>query len=160
MTDMVKQNQIPCALLPLLGRSILVPNRALAELIPWQEANRFNANKLKWLIGHIHWRGIHLPIVSLELLHDPEIDFSTEGRRIAVIATRSNEKDFFYGLILKSPPRLINVTADELESAAYDSSAFTFEAKLTGERVFLVDLDNVERLVTTYARPLVNQLSN
>lgn len=67
MTQVVTQqtgaSSLTGLLLPLSDRALLVPNVALAELIPYR-APQASPGLPAWLLGQIAWRDLRLPLLS------------------------------------------------------------------------------------------------
>lgn len=106
-------SEIPSLMIPLQGRPLLVPNLAVAEIVP------FNApvpvsGKPQWYLGHIMWRGVKVPVVSVVQLRGEDEDIPPEAR-ITVFNGLGGEVPF-YGVISHGIPRLVRVRQQDLES--------------------------------------------
>ena len=59
--------QLKCVLLTTNVDKVVMPNAAIAEIVPVR--NLINvANKPGWLLGYLDWRGQSIPLVSFELI--------------------------------------------------------------------------------------------
>ena len=57
--------QIASLLIPMIGKPLLVPNVAVAEIVGWEQPEKAEGSP-DWLLGEVEWRGVTLPVVSLE----------------------------------------------------------------------------------------------
>ena len=105
---------IRCMQFPLLNMQLLLPNSAVAEIIGYSvpEGNDENSG---WYHGLIDWRGVKVPVISIE--HMCEMDTAEPGARtrIAVIYNPRKDKDLPYlGLIMQDIPRAYLAEEDRL----------------------------------------------
>ena len=137
--------QIASLLIPMIGRPLLIPNVAVAEIVGWNQPEKQEGSP-DWMLGTVDWRGVALPVVSLELMNNPEIEDASQGARLAVINGVGECKLPFYAISVQGLPRLVRVFPEELSSEeesqdpAYDSLVM-----VSGERAVIPDLANVER---------------
>ena len=104
--------EIPSLMVPLSGRPWLVPNLAVAEIVPFN-APVPEAGRPQWFLGHIMWRGVKVPVVSVMQLRGEDEDIPPEAR-IAVFNGLGGELPF-YGVISHGIPRLVRVRAQDVE---------------------------------------------
>ena len=71
VTDQNSAASLTGLLLPLSDRTLLVPNVALAELIPYR-APQATPGLPAWLLGQVAWRDLRLPLLSFEAADEPE----------------------------------------------------------------------------------------
>lgn len=106
-------NEIPSLMVPLQGRPLLVPNLAVAEIVP------FNApvpvpGKPSWFLGQIMWRGVKVPVISVVQMRGEDEDIPPEAR-IAVFNGLGSQVPF-YGVISHGIPRLVRVRQQDIET--------------------------------------------
>jgi len=137
--------QIASLLIPMIGRPLLLPNVAVAEIVTWDQPEK-PEDSPEWYLGMVDWRGVDLPVVSLELMNNPEIEDAAQGQRLAVINGIGECKLPFYAISVQGIPRLVRVYPEEMgneeqsEDRAYDTLVM-----VSGERAVIPDLANVER---------------
>lgn len=137
--------QIASLLIPMIGRPLLLPNVAVAEIVTWDQPEK-PEDSPEWYLGKVDWRGVDLPVVSLELMNNPEIEDAAQGQRLAVINGVGECKLPFYAISVQGIPRLVRVYPEEMgneeqsEDRAYDTLVM-----VSGERAVIPDLANVER---------------
>lgn len=139
-------DQIDCLLMPLKDKTLVLPNVAVAEIIPFTQLQQVYSEG-EWLIGHIDWRGVEVPAVCYEMLCDqpaPEMD---SRARFAVINGVGNHVGMpFYALLLQGIPRLIYIReediqeVDVLNAGRFDQKSVTLDR----ETVIIPNLDLLE----------------
>lgn len=137
-------------MLPVGTHNMLLPNAAVAELIGYQEPES-EADKPDWWLGRIDWRGMQIPVVSMEMalgLNSPQPGRRT---RIAVLNTLNGNAELPYlGVLSIGISRLARVSAANLiaDPQGRPDSALIMEAVYLGEQeAWIPDLDALERLV-------------
>jgi chemosensory pili system protein ChpC len=139
-------NEIPSLLIPMLGRPMLLPNLAVAEIATWEDPSPVGGMP-EWFIGHYAWRGIEIPMISLELMNDPTYEDATQGRRVAVLNGLGGAPSDFYAVVVQGIPRLVRAYPAEIgkEEQPEDQPAFALLVSVSGERAMIPDLDYVEK---------------
>lgn len=138
-------NEIPSLMVPLQGRPMLVPNLAVAEIVP------FNApvpvtGKPQWFLGQIMWRGVKVPVISVVQMRGEDEDIPPEAR-IAVFNGLGGEVPF-YGVITHGIPRLVRVRQQDIEptDGMYTPVDDAFVA-VGGELAIIPNLLQLEALI-------------
>jgi chemosensory pili system protein ChpC len=138
--------QIASLLIPMIGRPLLLPNVAVAEIVTWDEPQKQDQQP-DWMLGSVEWRGISVPVVSLELMNNSDIEDAHTGQRLAVINGMGECHSQFYAISVQGIPRLVRVFPEELgsEEDASDDRAYDTMVMVSGERAVIPDLVAVER---------------
>ncbi|WP_271410212.1 chemotaxis protein CheW [Pseudomonas sp. Q1-7] len=98
-------------LLPLSDRTLLVPNVALAELIPYR-APQATPGLPAWLLGQVAWRDLRLPLLSFEAAAGGEVKVGS-GARVAVLNALGGRPHVkFIALLLQGIPRSLKLEED------------------------------------------------
>ncbi len=140
-------DEVASLLIPMVGRPMLLPNVAVAEIVPWEEPEKQD-NAPEWYLGNVSWRGIDIPLVSLELMNDTDVDEAYSGHRIAVLNGVGSTKKEFYAVSVQGLPRLIRVYGEEVSGEEQLSEpAYDMNVLVSGERAMIPDLDFVEKQV-------------
>src|SRR5438552_2715900 len=63
-------NALPCLLLPMQEKNLILPSAAIAEIISFEKTKPI-PDVPKWLIGILSWRGIHIPLTHLDQMGSP-----------------------------------------------------------------------------------------
>lgn len=131
-------------LMPLADRTLLLPNVAVAELIPYR-APQVSAGMPSWFLGQIAWRDLRLPLLSFEAASDGQVNVGP-GSRVAVInALGGRPAVKFIAVLMQGIPRSIKVGA-ELVRADVALSPLELDAVQFGETVLKIpDLIGLEQ---------------
>lgn len=96
---------------PLADRILLLPNVALAELIPYRTP-QVTEGMPAWFLGQIAWRDLRLPLLSFEAAAAGQAQVGP-GARVAVLnALGGRPKVKFIALLVQGIPRSLKVGAD------------------------------------------------
>lgn len=138
--------QVAGLLIPMVGRPMILPNVAVAEIVPWKRPSRKDNAGPAWLLGRIEWRGLQVPLISLELMNNVELDDAQHGSRIAVVNGVGKTRLPFYAISIQGIPRLLRVYPEEItqEEQLPDKPAMAWQMAVNGERMVVPDLDYVE----------------
>ncbi|MBU0806715.1 chemotaxis protein CheW [Pseudomonas sp. GWSMS-1] len=131
-------------LMPLTDRTLLLPNVAVAELIPYR-APQVSEGLPSWFLGQIAWRDLRLPLLSFEAASDGQATVSS-GSRVAVInALGGRPAVKFIAVLVQGIPRSIKVGA-ELVRADVALSPLELDAVQFGDTVLKIpDLLGLEQ---------------
>jgi chemosensory pili system protein ChpC len=137
--------EVPSLMVPMSGRPLLVPNLAVAEIVPFERPLP-EQGKPRWFLGHIGWRGQKVPVVSLLQLRGEDEDVPPDAR-IAVFNGVGGLLPF-YGVISHGIPRLVRVRPQDLESTdgMYTPVDDAFVA-VGGELAVIPNLLQIETLI-------------
>lgn len=139
-------DEIASLLIPMMGRPMLLPNVAVAEIAPWEKPQPRDKMPA-WYLGDYHWRGINIPMISLELMNEPDMEDADQGRRVAVLNGVGVTKNDFYAVSVQGIPRLVRVYPQEVgkEELPEDQPSFELLVMVNGERAMIPNLDYVEQ---------------
>ncbi len=137
--------EVPGLMVPLSGRPLLVPNLAIAEIVPFIAPSRVNG-KPSWYIGHIAWRGLTVPLVSIVGMRGEEDEWPADAR-IAVFSGISGRMPF-YAVVTHGIPRLVRVRQQDIEptNGMYTSIDDAFVA-VGGELAIIPNLAQIETMI-------------
>ncbi|RSH67168.1 chemotaxis protein CheW [Stutzerimonas stutzeri] len=98
-------------LMPLADRMLLVPNVAVAELIPYR-APQAAQGMPAWFLGQVQWRDLSLPLLSFEAASSGEPQPVGSAARVAVLnAVGGRDHVKFIALLVQGIPHSIKVDA-------------------------------------------------
>ncbi|MDP3817240.1 chemotaxis protein CheW [Pseudomonas sp.] len=137
-------NSLTSLLLPLVDRTLLLPNVAVAELIPYR-APQLSAGMPSWFLGQIGWRDLRLPLLSFEAASDGQAQVGA-GARVAVInALGGRPAVKFIALLVQGIPRSVKV-GPELARADVRLAPLELGAVSLGDTVLKIpDLIGLEQ---------------
>jgi len=144
-------NQVDCLLIPLKDKSLILPNVAVAEIVPFSHLLT-TASNVDWMLGRIDWRGVPIPVVCYEMLSNQGAPAPNPDARFAIINGVGNHAEMpFYAMLVQGIPRLMHVHEDDIQTVEamnmgpYDQSAVTIER----EPAIIPNLDLVEQELIT-----------
>lgn len=139
-------------LIPVHGKSLVVPNVAVAEVIP-RQATTPVGKAPAWLLGAIGWRGMTIPVISYEASRGDAILPPDAESQLAIINTVKAGGVPFYALLTRGIPRLRTVDDESLQENDADRNIRQGElcrATLDGAPVVVPDLEGLENLISRY----------
>ena len=99
------QTSVRCMLLPLNSLNLLVPNSAVAEIIGYS-APREVTGASDWVEGVVLWRGVYVPVISVEKLCELGNAEVRPRARIAIIYNPEKDPQLPYlGIHIQDIPR-------------------------------------------------------
>ncbi|WAJ37346.1 chemotaxis protein CheW [Pseudomonas sp. GOM7] len=133
-------------LVPLADRTLLLPNVAVAELIPYR-APQASEGMPDWYLGEIAWRDLRLPLLSFEAASGGEAQVASRARVAVLNALGGRPKVKFIALLVQGIPRSLKVER-ELPAAEVDLAPLELGAARLGEDVVRIpDLIGLEQLL-------------
>ncbi len=146
----VTSKELRGILLPVGSHNLLLPNAAVAELIGYQEPEA-EADRPDWWLGRIEWRGMRIPVISLEQAMGRDAPKRSQRVRIAVVNSLNGNPELPYiGLLTIGISRLARVSVVNLEldpGGAVDTPLVLESVKLGEQLAWIPDLDQLEQLV-------------
>lgn len=134
--------------IPLQKSNLVLPNAAVAEIIPYEPLRRV-PDTPDWFLGFLSWRGVQVPVASFEMLTVERASFSlvsVASANLVILRTLGESGTFRYmALVAQTLPRLVRVAPDDLFST--DEAAEKTElvrARYGDEMVSIPDLDYIE----------------
>lgn len=145
-------NDIASLLIPMQGRPWLLPNIAVAEVIPLRQPDR-PGHGSEWLLGWINWRDQDIPLLSFERLNESgQVTIGAEAR-IAVLNSVTGNIGF-YAVVVQGIPRQLKVNRQDLVEEPVDTGpAEAMYIQLGGDLAVIPDLDAMEQAVSGLRQP-------
>lgn len=142
------QDSVRTLIIPIQGRNLLLPNVAVAEVVPYMRP-RAVADAPDWLLGVINWRGLTIPLISYDGLYGADVRDGVGQARIAVLNTVHSDSGLsFYALVTAGIPQLKRVNADLLQEVAAEDVTGTLSQVQVGEIPAVIpDLAALESVV-------------
>jgi len=132
-------------LVPLADRTLLLPNVAVAELIPYRPP-QVTPGLPSWFLGQVAWRDLQLPLLSFEAASGAQAQIGP-GVRVAVInAMGGRERVKFIALLVQGIPRSMKVDGNLQRAAGVELAPLELDAVQLGEAVVKIpDLVGLEQ---------------
>lgn len=142
--------QIRCVVLNINEDRVLLPNSALVEVVPVR--NIINvANKPRWMLGYLDWRGNSVPLVAFETMSGVRMpSLANHDVRAAVMYTVGGDKAIpFMSFLVQGAPQILNVTAMDIvgDPSGVSHPAVEKKAMVKGEQVSIVAMEKLEGMI-------------
>lgn len=95
-------------LVPLADRTLLLPNVAVAELIPYRPQSSAPSMP-SWFLGQIPWRDLTLPLLSFEAASGGRCETGSKARVAVLNALGGRDHMKFIALLVQGIPRSVKV---------------------------------------------------
>ncbi|MEW6446253.1 MAG: chemotaxis protein CheW [Pseudomonadota bacterium] len=138
----MSQARVLCVRLPLDGMSLLLPYACVAEIVSLSLRAEDSA-----LLCEVDWRGIRVPVVSLERACGEPIDVPRGRARLAVLyGLHDRERTPYYALLLNGVPRTDSLAAEDIVERAdgHGCDLLGMSVEVEGQSLFLPDLQALE----------------
>ena len=137
-------NSLTALLVRLADRTLLLPNVAVAELIPYR-APQVSPGMPDWLLGQVAWRDLRLPLLSFEAASGGQAQVGA-GARVAVLNALGGRPEVkFIALLVQGIPHSLKVDGN-LARANAPLAPLELEAVSLGDEVVKIpDLIGLEQ---------------
>jgi len=153
---------IRCMLLPLSSINLLIPNSAVAEVIGYFKPTAL-PDCSDWFPGVVVWRGVQVPVISLEQMCSLDTAIIGSRSRIAIIYNPEKDAELPYlGIHIQDIPRAYLADLDNLESGSDDGLSQYLLSSVDEENLARVipNLDNIiADLKVEYTQEKIDQLT-
>lgn len=141
----LKDAAIRCLVVPLDGFSLMMPNALVSEVASFQIPAPMSAPE--WVLGRIQWRGLIVPLVSLErMLGFPGGKPARMSRAIVLNTLNGDARMPFIAILSRGIPRMHSVTVGMLPEATETvAEGVLCRFELGGEIMMIPDLDRIEQ---------------
>ncbi|MCW8957144.1 MAG: chemotaxis protein CheW [Gammaproteobacteria bacterium] len=142
--------QLKCVLLTTNVDKLVLPNSAIAEIVPVR--NLINvANKPGWLLGYLDWRGQSIPLVSFELIGGIRMpSLASQDVKAAVIYTVSDDRKFnFMAFLVQGAPQAVNIVPTDIISDSLPSEhpAIAQRVLVKGQQASVINMEQLETII-------------
>lgn len=138
---------VHCLLLPLHKEVALLPNAAVAEIIPYSEPEPMSGAP-DWFLGMLSWRERRLPLIMFEAASDGEASKLHKNCRIAILNTLNGNNDLPYiGIVTQGLPSLQIVRKNNIQftdNPVTQRQAIKAYVNLGGTAAIVPDIDVLE----------------
>jgi len=145
---MVDKNNQPvrCLIVPSDPGFLVIPSAAVAEIVPLA----FNEDTADGnLLGHMAWRGVQVPVYSMEGLAGLDVPvFGKRSKAFVFFPWKGMEKDLFFAIAIMHEPRPRLLTDEDIKASDDDQSKNPFiraSFKFDGEDALIPDLQVISQ---------------
>ncbi len=147
--------QVASQVLSLHGERVILPNTAVAEIIPYIKpealTETIGTNAPDWLLGMIAWRGISVPLISIETIFGGSYEQQSKRSSIAIINAVGDAAGVpYFAIVTQGIPRLLQVSAATLsaiDETGDDNKAIACHVVFDGDVAIIPDMDEIEAML-------------
>jgi chemosensory pili system protein ChpC len=139
-------------LIPVAGKTLLLPNVAIAEILEFNEPVP-QSDVPTWYLGNIGWRTLQIPLISFESVNEQAFVNRASNAKIAILnGIVDNPRLPFWGIVTQGTPRQMRITAQEIvkDESASNGPAEFMSVVVNGEAARIPDLDFIEKQLLAY----------
>jgi len=153
VTELSKE--LATLMIPLQKSNLLLPNAAVAEIIPYEPLRRVQDTP-DWFLGFLAWRGVQVPVASFEMLTVERASFSlvsVASANLVILRALGAADDFsYFAVVAQMLPRLEQVGADQLfETDEPVARTELIKVRFGNDLVSIPDLDFIESEIRAVA---------
>ncbi len=153
---------VPCLMLPLRYKNIILPSSAVAEVISYETPKKVE-DLSKWLLGVLTWRGVPIPLTQLETMDTPlawntssqDTEDTPKKSYVAVInrlqkMNHDNPQEAnrypFFSILVEGVPKLYRAYEEGIKLLTQlpsEDKHFLMEVKIQNDRAFIPHLESL-----------------
>jgi len=138
---------VHCLLLPMHTEIALLPNAAVAEVIPFVQPVAIE-DAPSWLVGYISWRDRQVPLVMFEAASEGTVGRIHKGCRIAILNTLNGNSSLPYiAIVMQGLPSLQVVRTNSIQydnKSSKQRQSIKAYVNLNGTAAIVPDIDELE----------------
>ncbi|MCK5880415.1 MAG: chemotaxis protein CheW [Sinobacterium sp.] len=141
--------KLPTLLFNIEGSQVLLPDIAIAEIIEYQVISNVESDDIPdWWLGQLTWRGLQVPLISLESMNHGAFFTKKPALKIIVVNALNALKDKggYWAFVALDTPKLQRIQSDSLVASddATVGDVTLMQAELEGEEVLILDMAKIE----------------
>lgn len=137
-------------LIPVSSDAMLLPNASVAELIGYAQPTELQKGP-DWCIGILSWRGVKVPLLSIEAVRGNPIAKADKNSRIAILNALGGDPRLpFFAVVTQGIPHLVQANQSIVSPLAGDSgtgNGVLRKILVEGEPAMIPDLDALEAMI-------------
>jgi chemosensory pili system protein ChpC len=147
---------LKCIILTTRNELVIVPNAAVAEIVPVQDVKN-DANTPGWYLGKAHWRGVDLPLISFEAAGGytaHSVRINTQVAVLYTIGQDADKKHPYVGLVISGVPHVSRFTREQLKPNAEvvnKNPMVAQKVRVNGAAANILDFSNIEAMLDEVA---------
>lgn len=137
---------VRCLVAPAEHGFLVIPSAAVAEIVPLS----LNDSEAEGdLLGHMAWRGIQVPVYSMEGLSGLNTpDFGKRSKALIFYPWKGTDKNMFFAIATLHDPRPRLLSSDDIQASDDDQAESEFISAsflYDGELAFIPDLQAISQ---------------
>jgi len=147
-----QKKEVYSLMIPTVESNILLPNSNIAEIVPFSNVEIYSESddKPNWYLGHLLWRGLDIPLVSIDIIQGVSNPQADKRSRVAVAHTLNSNLELPYiAIVVQGIPRLSHVTQDNIILLTDNETTDAEKMHVTVDNVSasIPDLDKLEEMI-------------
>ena len=140
-------------MIPTINSNILLPNLSVAEIVPYSNVELFTEidDKPSWFLGNLLWRGMEIPLISVDLIAGAKDPQANKRSRVAIVHTlNANSEIPYLAIVVQGIPRLSHVTASNIRFVSVNDiiQSEKMRVEIDSISASVPDLDRLEKMVS------------
>lgn len=127
---------------------VVMPDALIAEIVDYQPTHADDDNVPTWYLGRLPWRGIFIPLISLEALNNDSFFRHSRMLKIIVIHGVFNRQSLpYWAYVSLETPRMQRLPKEALEvdEEAMPGMVEQMHVRFGGEGVIVPDIAKIEQ---------------
>jgi chemosensory pili system protein ChpC len=137
---------VRCLVVPSEPGFLVIPSAAVAEVVP---LNLNQGSSAKDMVGYISWRGLEVPVYTMEGLTGKDVpDYGKRSKACVFYPWKGSEKHKFFAIATNHDPRPRLLGSDDIKASDDDhadnefvKASFLFD----GESAIIPDLQAISQ---------------
>ena len=147
-----QKQEVYSLMIPTVDSNILLPNSNIAEIVPFSNVELYakSGGKPDWYLGHLLWRGLDIPLVSIDIMQGASDPRADKRARVAVAHTLNSNRELPYiAIVVQGIPRLSHVTQDNINLLTEKETSDAEKMHVTVDDISasIPDLDKLEEMI-------------
>lgn len=144
----MNRDQLYAVLMSLHEDTLLLPNAAVAEVLP-RDALQRGSNGPAWLLGHCEWNNRRVPVIRFEALNGGNGEGDARRERIVVLNSPGRHLPSGHlAVVSQGYPHLVTLSRAALHSVELDAvdrdDLVLSRVRIASQVALIPDLDTVE----------------
>ena len=140
-------------MIPTINSNILLPNLSVAEIVPYSNVELFSESDKKpnWFLGNLMWRGMDIPLISIDVIEGAKDPQANKRSRVAIIHTLNANSDIPYlAIVVQGIPRLSHVSTSNIRFVSADDIVKSEKMRVEVDSISaaIPDLDQLEKMIS------------
>lgn len=141
-------------LVPIEDCQLILPDAAVAEIVEFQPTEAASDALPTWYLGRLRWRGLDVPLVSLEGINHNA--FFTRSRNLKIIIMHGlaqRDRLPFWAFVAMETPRMSRIEQERLQPMEQEElrQVEKMWCAIDGEPVMIPDLAKIEQQIVALA---------
>ncbi len=148
MSEQAAPTSINALLSFIEGGRMIIPDALIAEIVDFQPTHAESDDVPTWYLGKLPWRGIYIPLISVEALNNDSFFRQSRLLKIIVIHGVFNRETMpYWAFVALETPKMQRIQKDALvqDEEAQTGVVEIMKAQLGDESIIVPDIEKIEK---------------